>query len=301
VASAEVRAGGGAAGLQELLDLEQLDERVFRGRSRQPATPRVFGGQVAAQALVAAGRTVSDGRPVHSLHAYFLRPGNPGEPIDYLVEEVRDGRSLATRRVTAVQRDEVVFMSAASFHRPEEGVTHQVPVAEPFGPEDVPSAARAMELADDATRTWLAAIADLFPLDVRFLDEPIRAAVVRGERPAPRQRFLVRSSSRLPDDPLIHVCAAAYVSDLFLLSTALAPHGLLMGGPAVSAASLDHALWFHTPFRADDWLLYEMEGTWAGHGRALCRGQLFDARGTLLASVVQEGMVRPRAATAPRG
>ncbi|MCU1616265.1 MAG: Acyl-CoA thioesterase [Frankiales bacterium] len=295
MASAEVRTGGGAAGLQELLDLEQLGEHVFRGRSRQPATTRVFGGQVAAQALVAAGRTVRDAHPVHSLHGYFLRPGNPAEPIDYLVEEVRDGRSLATRRVTAVQGDEEVFMSAASFHRLEEGVAHQLPVAEPFAAEDVPPAERVMELADDATRTWLTAIQDLFPLDVRFLDEPIRAAVVRGERPAPRQRFLVRSSSSLPDDPLVHVCAAAYVSDLFLLSTALAPHGLLMGHPAVSAASLDHALWFHTPFRADEWLLYEMEGIWAGHGRALCRGHLFDARGNLLASVVQEGRVRPRA------
>jgi acyl-CoA thioesterase-2 len=126
-------------------------------------------------------------------------------------------------------------------------------------------------------------------------------AVGRGERPPPRQRFLVRSSSTLPDDPLLHVCAAAYVSDLFLLSTALAPHGLLMGSPAVSAASLDHALWFHTPFRADTWLLYEMEGTWAGRGRALCRGHLFDADGVLLASVVQEGLVRPVAAGRPSG
>jgi acyl-CoA thioesterase II len=290
-----VRSGGETVGLTELLDLEPLDEHLFRGRTRQPATTRVFGGQVAAQALVAAGRTVPDGRPVHSLHAYFLRPGNSADPIVYRVEEVRDGRSLSTRRVVGSQDGDAVFVLAASFHRPEEGLRHQLPESAPFAEADVPPAERAMEVADDATRSWLTAVRALFPLDIRFLDEPIRVAVGRGERPAPRQRFLVRSSAPLPDDPLVHVCAAAYVSDLFLLSTALAPHGLLMGDPAVAAASLDHAMWFHTSFRADQWLLYDMEGTWAGGGRALCRGSLFDARGELLASVVQEGMVRRRA------
>jgi acyl-CoA thioesterase-2 len=285
--------GADAAGLSELLDLERLGDHEFRGRSRHPATTRVFGGQVAAQALVAAGRTVPEGRSVHSLHGYFLRPGNTTEPIDYRVEEVRDGRSLTTRRVTAVQDGEAIFASATSFSRPQEGVAHQLVEPAPFSAADVPPATEVLARADDATRSWFAAVSDLFPLEIRFLDEPIRAAVLRGERPAPRQRFLVRSSSPLPEDPLLHVCAAAYVSDLFLLSTALAPHGLLMGDPAVVAASLDHALWFHRPFRADDWLLYEMEGVWAGEGRALCRGHLFDAQGALLASVVQEGMVRP--------
>jgi acyl-CoA thioesterase-2 len=287
-----VRTGGATLGLTGLLDLEQLDQHLFRGHSRQPTTTRVFGGQVAAQALVAAGRTVLDGRPVHSLHAYFLRPGNSADPIVYRVEDVRDGRNLTTRRVVATQDGEAVFVLAASFHRPEEGLRHQTLESEPFSAGDVPPPERTIDMADDATRTWLGAVAQLFPLDIRFLDEPIRVAVGRGERPEPRQRFLVRSSAPLPDDPLVHVCAAAYVSDLFLLSTSLPPHGLLMGDPAVRAASLDHAMWFHRPFRADEWLLYEMEGTWAGGGRALCRGTLFDARGEMLASVVQEGMIR---------
>lgn len=280
------------AGLTELLDLEQLDLRLFRGHTHRPSTTRVFGGQVAAQALVAAGRTVPGGRPVHSLHAYFLRPGDPATPIVYRVEGIRDGRTLTTRRVVAEQGGEAIFALAASFHRPERGFDHQVPAPEPFEADAVPPAEVVLADSDGATRAWFAAVSELFPLEIRFLGEPVRAAVLRGERPQPRQAILVRSSDPLGDDPLLHVCAATYVSDLFLLSTAMPPHGLLMGHPGVQAASLDHALWFHTAFRADEWLRYEMESNRAGGGRALCRGQMFDGRGVLVASVVQEGMLR---------
>jgi acyl-CoA thioesterase-2 len=284
--------------LAAVLDLEQVDDRVFRGGSESISTVRVFGGQVAAQALVAAGRTLPAPRPVHSMHAYFLRPGNPGLPTTYAVEPIRDGRSFSTRTVVAWQGDEAVFQLSASFHDPEDGVVHQVPTTTAPPAEELPTADERMQAADEQTRAWWSLVREMFPLDLRFVDEPVRAQVLRGERPPPHQRIYLRSKEPLGDDPLVHVCALAFASDVFLLSTALPPHGLLMGGPDVQGSSVDHAMWFHAPFRADDWLLYDMEGTWAGQGRALCRGHVFDASGRLVATVMQEGLLRrPRTAT----
>jgi acyl-CoA thioesterase-2 len=282
------------ASLAEILDLEQIELLVFRGRTRPTTVTRVFGGEVAGQALVAAGRTVPPDRRVHSLHAYFLRPGDPISPILYSVDAIRDGHSFTTRRVMAVQHGEPVFHLSASFHVEEPGLEHQAAVLDAPPPEDLPSAQESLAAADERSREWFHSISDRFPLEFRFPEELARVATMRGERRPPRQRVWVRSSYRLPDDPLLHACAATYASDLFLLASALPPHGIVIDGPNMQMASLDHAVWFHAPFRADDWLFYEQEGTWSGGARALCRGSLFDASGTLVASVVQEGLVRVR-------
>ena len=288
-------------GLQDILDLEQIAVDVFRGRSRPTAATRTFGGEVASQALVAAGRTAPADRPVHSLHAYFLRPGDPGEPILYTVDAIRDGRTFTTRRVVAVQRGEPIFHLSASFAVVEEGFAHQRPQLDAPDPDDLPTAVQTLEHADERSRTWLTRISEAFPLELRFPDELPRFATVRGERRDPHQRLWLRSAQRLDDEPLIHACAATYASDLLLLSSALPPHGVVIDDPGVLLASLDHAVWFHAPFRADEWLLYDQEGTWAGGSRALCRGRFFDRHGTLVASVVQEGLVRVTPRPGPSG
>jgi acyl-CoA thioesterase-2 len=283
--------GSESVSLEQILDLEKIEVWTFRGNSFQPKSPRVFGGQVAGQALVAAGRTVPADRRVHSLHAYFLRPGDPSAPLLYTVDPVRDGGSFTTRRVLAIQHGETIFSLSASFQTAADGIAHQLPVLAAPGPEELGDAGSAIT-ADTATQAWYAAFRQLFPVEVRFPEEPARAATMRGETGPPRQRFWLRSSQPLSDDPLLHVCAVTYVSDIFLLSSSLPPHGLVVGDPAVSVASLDHAVWFHAPFRADDWLFYEQESSWAGAGRALCRGLLFDRAGVLVASVMQEGRIR---------
>ena len=279
--------------LSSVLDLEKVGDRVFVGSSESISTIRVFGGQVVAQSLMAAARTVDAGRPVHSLHAYFLRPGDPGVPTTYTVNVIRDGRSFATRTVVASQGAEPVFHLSASFHVPEAGIVHQVPTTSVVAADLLPTSDERMAGADEKTRAWWDQVRELFPLELRFVDEPVRAQVLRGERPPPRQAIWFRSSQPLGEAPMIHACALTYASDVFLLSTALPPHGLVMGGPDnVQGSSLDHAIWFHAPFRADDWLLYEMESTWAGDGRALCRGHVFDSGGRLVATVMQEGLLR---------
>ena len=286
------------SGLAEILDLEQIEVHVFRGRSRPTsasrphAATRTFGGEVAGQALVAAGRTVPADRRVHSLHAYFLRPGDPGSPILYTVDPIRDGRSFTTRRVVAVQHGEPIFHLSASFAVAADGLAHQVPRMTAPPPESLPTAEESLRAADERSRAWLAAITAAFPVELRFPEEMPRVANVRGEPREPLQRVWLRSAQPLGDDPLLHVCAATYASDLLLLSSALPPHAVVIDDPGVFLASLDHAVWFHAPFRADDWLFYEQEGFWAGHSRALCRGALFDRAGTLVATVMQEGLVR---------
>jgi acyl-CoA thioesterase II len=285
---------GVTVGLQEILDLERIEVLVFRGRSRPARGTRVFGGEVASQALVAAGRTVPHPRRVHSLHAYFLRPGDPGAPILYTVDPIRDGRSFTTRRVVAVQHGEAIFHLSASFAVAEDGFAHQRPRLDAPDPEGLPPAREALRGADERSRAWIEHVSEVFPLELRFPGELPRVASARGERGEPHQGAWLRSSEPLPDDPLVHVCAATYASDLLLLSSALPPHGVMFGDPGLTMVSLDHAVWFHAPFRADDWLFYDQEGSWAGSSRALCRGSLFDRQGTLVASVVQEGLIRTR-------
>lgn len=277
--------------LHALLELEQLDSLLFRGRSRSGTPVRMFGGEVAGQALVAAGRTVPTERRVHSLHAYFLRPGDPAIPLVYRVESVRDGRSFTTRRVVAIQRGEAVFTLAASFHRDENGLQHQVAEFDAPPPEGVPVGVSG-EQSVEGEADWWSALRDRFPLDVRFPEAAPAITVPGTPRSDPRQRMWVRSTDPLGDDPLVHACAATYVSDLFLLSAALPPHSAAIGDSLVQLASLDHAVWFHAPFRADRWLLYEQEGFRAGSGRALVRGTLFDEAGVHVATVMQEGLLR---------
>ncbi len=282
------------AGLQQILDLERIEEFVFRGRSRSVTETRVFGGEVAGQALIAAARTVGPDRTVHSLHAYFLRPGDPGRPILYQVDPARDGRSFTTRRVVGIQHGETIFVLSASFQVREPGVHHQVPVLDAADPDRLPTAAEALRDGDALSIQWYEEVSSRFPIELRFPEELPRLATARGESRPPRQVIWMRSTEPLPDDPALHACAATYFSDLMLLTTALLPHRLLLGDPRLQMASLDHAVWFHAPFRADDWLCYQQEGTWAGNARALCRGSLFDRRGTLVATVMQEGLIRQR-------
>jgi acyl-CoA thioesterase-2 len=248
----------------------------------------VFGGQVAGQALVAAGRTVPADRPVHSLHAYFIRPGDPAVPIVYLTDRVRDGRSFTTRRVSAVQHGETIFTLSASFHRPEPGPVHADPMPDAPPPESLERATGRLRrmLGEDHARHFDQ------PIDLRSVG-PLSAEAARD--PAlrtTRNLIWLRVDGELPEDPLLHVCLMTYASDMTLLDSVLTGHGLSWLDGRTSGASLDHAMWFHRPFRADRWLLYAQESPVASGARGLARGQVFTAGGELVVSVVQEGLIR---------
>ncbi|MFJ9613158.1 acyl-CoA thioesterase [Streptomyces noursei] len=287
--------------LLDLLALERIEQDIFRGLSRASVVPRVFGGQVAAQALVAAGRTVPADRPPHSLHAYFLRPGDPGAPIVYTVDRIRDGRSFTTRRVVAVQHGKPIFHLTASFHAQEEAaLEHQEPMPAAPDPLELPTAAEMLPrhaaegfLTPDVAERLLEARA---AIDLRYVDEPPYVTV--GQPREPRSQVWFRTHGKLDDDgeiprPLLDVCLVTYVSDMTLLDSILLAHG--RGGWAVGdvvGASLDHAMWFHRPLRADEWLLYDQESPTAQSGRGLGQGRIFTADGQLVVSVIQEGVVR---------
>ena len=272
-----------------LLDLEELAGDRYQGESPTVGPQRVFGGQVAAQALVAAGRTVDPTRTVHSLHGYFVRPGDPTVPITYQVENIRDGRSFSVRRSVATQHGETIFFMSASFHRQEEGLDHQLAAPpEVPQPEDVPTMAERLARYPERLGIW-AVIPR--PIDVRYLGEP--GWVRPGDRPAePRQRVWMRIDGKLPDDPLLHACLLAYASDLTLLDSVLSTHGEVWGPGGFVGASLDHALWLHRPFRADEWFLYDCWSPSASGGRGLASGHMFDRGGQLIASTTQEGLLR---------
>ncbi|MGW8379912.1 acyl-CoA thioesterase II [Streptomyces sp. ODS28] len=280
-----------------LLDLEKVEEDIFRGDSRASVVPRVFGGQVAAQALVAACRTVPEGRLPHSLHAYFLRAGDPGARIVYTVDRIRDGRSFTTRRVVAVQHGQPIFHLSASFQAHEEGMEHQEPMPEAPDPETLPTAEEVLPRYahlfrdPDVPRRMLRARG---AVDLRYVEQPPWGSV--GEPREPRSQVWFRTDGKLDgelDDPTLHICLATYVSDMSLLDSVLLAHG--RGGWAVGdvvGASLDHAMWFHRPFRADEWLLYDQESPTSQGGRGLARGRIFTRDGRLAVSVIQEGVVR---------
>lgn len=280
--------------LLDLLDLERIEQDIFRGQSRSAVVPRVFGGQVAAQALVAAGRTVPEGRGAHSLHAYFLRAGDPGAPIVYTVDRIRDGRSFTTRRVVAVQHGQPIFHLSASFQTYEEGLEHQAPMPDAPDPETLPTADEMLPRYADrfidpgvAERLLDARAA----VDLRYVDAPPYATVGRPREP--RSQVWFRANGKLADDPLLHVCLATYVSDMTLLDSVLLAHG--RGGWSVGdvvGASLDHAMWFHRPFRADEWLLYDQESPSASGGRGLGQARIHTQDGRLAITVIQEGVVR---------
>ena len=288
--------------LLELLDLERIEENIYRGVSRPSLIPRVFGGQVAAQALVAAGRTVPADRLAHSLHAYFLRPGDPGAPIVYTVDRIRDGRSFTTRRVVAVQHGQPIFHLSASFQEFEEGMEHQESMPEAPAPESLPTTEELLPRHahlfrdPDIPRRLIEARA---AVDLRYVQQPPFVAAENGPS-EPRSQVWFRTNGKLDgerDQPMLHICLTTYVSDMTLLDSVLLAHG--RGGWAVGdvvGASLDHAMWFHRPFRADEWLLYDQESPTAQGGRGLGKGRIFSADGRLVASVIQEGVVR-----VPRG
>ena len=275
--------------LVKLLDLKQVDDMTFEGVNPPAGRLRVFGGQVAAQALVAAGRTVDPSRTVHSLHGYFVRAGEESAPITYRVENIRDGRSFSVRRSVAEQDGRTIFFMSASFHRAEPGLDHadEMPAGLP-GPDDLPTMAERLAPFPKLLEEW-----NRMPraIDVRYLSGA--GFVSPGERPVEEfQRAWLRVDGRLPDDPLIHACALTYASDMSLLDAVLSTHGEVWGPGGVIGASLDHALWFHRPFRADEWFLYDSASPSAGRARGLASGRMFTRDGRHIASAVQEGLLR---------
>jgi len=279
------------ADLLSLLDLEPLEMNLFRGRSPQSSWQRVFGGQVIGQALVAALRTVEN-RPPHSMHAYFMLPGNPKVPIIYEVDRIRDGKSFATRRVVAIQHGHAIFTTAISFHRDEPSMSHQAKMPDVPKPEDLPSEAdikaRTLQMMPDPVRRYFERER---PIELRPV-EFTRYLGVKSEEA--KFHVWIRTTGKLPDDPAIHQCVLAYASDMTLLDAALIPHGRTVFDKRIMAASLDHALWFHRPFRADDWLLYAQDSPNLWGARGFSRGLIFTRDGTLVASVAQEGLLRER-------
>ncbi len=280
--------------LEELLSylsLEQVDDTIFLGQTPDETRQRVFGGLVASQALLSAGKTVDPARRVHSLHGYFLVGGHPGQSITYVVEKVRDGGSFTTRRVVAQQHGVPLFVMTSSFQKAEEGFVHSTVMPPGIAPpEDLPTwqerLAPIMDSIDVDTAKWL--VRDR-PIDTRSETAPAWVD------PTPRtaaQDVWFRADGTLPDDPLLHSCVMAYASDLSLLDTAMLPHGVDVTRKKFMMASLDHAIWFHEQCKVDDWLLYHQHSPHASHARALAYGEVFTREGAHIATVMQEGLVR---------
>lgn len=281
-----------ASDLVALLALERIEHDIYRGQNRDIGTGRIYGGQVLAQALVAARRTVGDDRPVHSMHGYFILAGDLSVPVVYFVDRLRDGGSFTTRRVSAIQHGNAIFEMSASFHRQEEGWEHQTEMPSVPPPEDLPSEldlirARAEEIPEGLR----AVLTQDRPLDFRVVGEhdPFDAS----PRP-PRRAYWVRAVGELGDDPTEHQAVLAYASDYGLLGSALNPHAVSFRDPRLMVASLDHALWFHRPFRMDQWLLYVTDSPVAAGARGFTRGAFFTRDGSLVASTAQEGLMRVR-------
>lgn len=282
--------------LLDLLKLEQLEVDLYRGRQPDTSMQRVFGGQVAAQALAASYHTVDEERAVHSMHAYFLRPGDTTIPLIYDVERIRDGRSFSTRRVVARQHGESIFYMTASFQRAESGLEHQDVMP------DVPPPEECLRMGDlfrrvtgrSNDRSWEREWA---ALDMRYAgdsrpDEALGETLDGSRQPA-RARIWLRAAGEVPPDPMTHTCVLAYVSDLTLLGVALVPHGLILPSSRIQSASLDHTMWFHRPIRADEWMLYDQHSPSATGGRGFATGRVFSQDGVLVSSVAQEGLIRP--------
>ncbi len=279
-----------AEDLVSLLALEQLDVDLFRGLQAATGRQRVFGGQVAAQSVMAVNRSVDDAFVMHSLHSYFLRPGDPAVPIVYDVERIRDGRSFATRRVMARQHGRPIYYLTANFQKPEDGYEHQDRMPEVAGPDGGIAMAdlarqRGARAAEEWEREWSA-------LDVRYLGTSGMGLPDDPRHPA-RAQLWIRVAGDLGTDPLTHQAAFTYASDLTLLGVSLVPHGLIITSREISPASLDHSMWFHRPFRADEWMLYDQHSPSASGARGFAFGKVFSSDGALIASVAQEGLIRP--------
>lgn len=276
--------------LHDVLDVEQVELNYFRGIATPQGKGRSFGGQVVGQALMSAIRTVGDERPVHSLHAYFMRPGDATQPVLYQVERDRDGRSFATRRVIAVQAGKPILNLAASFHQAEPGLHHQSQMPDVPMPEDLKNEEElGAERAGDLPPLFLEWLNTPRPVEMRPIE--LRPPFQRGAREA-SQSMWMRVRGNLGDEPAMHRAALAYTSDFGLLGTCVLPFGKAFSDTDMQFASLDHAVWFHDDFRMDEWLLYTMDSTWAGGARGFNRGQIFTRDGRLVASTAQEGLVR---------
>ena len=274
------------------LDLEPLEDNLFRGPRGIEGWQRVFGGQVLGQALVAAARTVDPERPVHSLHGYFLLAGDPSRAIVYDVERIRDGGSFTTRRVKAIQHGRPIFSMSSSFHKAEAGFEHQATMPDVPLPEALPNPKDAIAEHLDALPAAMRSYwSRERPIDMRV---PDLSRYLTREKKTPLQNIWIKAAGRLPDDPVVHQAVLAYASDFTLLDTALIAHGKLLFDADVQLASLDHGLWFHRPFRADEWMLYVQDSPSAFGARGFCRGSIYSREGTLIASVVQEGLMRQR-------
>ncbi|MES2538208.1 MAG: acyl-CoA thioesterase II [Pseudomonadota bacterium] len=271
----------------DLLTLEKIDTDRYRGQSHFMGSPNVFGGQVLGQALYAAAATVPDKQP-HSLHAMFILPGNHRLPIDYAVERVRDGGTFSTRQISAYQEGSKIFVMLASFQRSEAGLTHQKPMPPSVDPESMPCSVAAWRQHCIATNQPFHKV----PVDLRLNSDD---SLICSPSREPEKQMWMRSPLALPDSPLVHLCLFAYLSDYGLVTTSLQPHGLRVTDPRMQIASLDHSIWFHRPFRMDDWLLFDLETPNASGGRGLNTGHVFDRNGTLVATVAQEGLIRLRA------
>ncbi len=276
--------------LLRILDLEPLEHNLFRGRSPQDGWQRVFGGQVIGQALVAGSRTVPPDRQAHSLHAYFMRPGDPAVPIIFEVDRIRDGKSFLTRRVVAIRHGHAIFSMSVSFQVAEEGLEHQVDAPQVPPPEELVSEDELKrQFMEHASETMKRYWRRERPIEVR----PVSLAhFVTRQKLEPVQHVWFRATGSLPDEPAIHKCVLAYASDMMLLDTSLYPHGRMLFDRDLQVASLDHALWFHRPFRADEWLLYAQDSPSASGARGFTRGAIYTRDGILVASVAQEGLIR---------
>lgn len=278
--------------LVDLLDVERIDTDLYRGARQPGGVGRVFGGQVIAQALQAAQRSTDGGKAAHSLHAYFMRPGDEDFPIIFRVVRDFEGRSFATRRVIAMQGGQPILNLAASFQTPEEGLHHQDAMPDVPAPEDLRTEyAIRREMADEIPEKWRRHLLRARPIEIRPVDARDWA---RPDKRAPRQASWFRLAAPIGDDAALHRAVLAYASDMMLLGTATLPHGVNWMTHKLQTASLDHALWLHEPFRADDWLLYTTDSPWAGHARGFNRGAIFARDGRLVASVAQEGLIRLR-------
>lgn len=278
--------------LISLLDLEQLEINLFRGQSPQIGWQRVYGGQVLGQALVAAARTVDPERTAHSLHAYFLIGGDPNHPLIYEVERIRDGGSFTTRRVRVIQHGRPIFAMSVSFQKHEEGFDHHSEMPDVPQPEDLP---HEQELRDKIIEHLPKTMRNYWdherPIEMRPVDA---SRYLENTKAEPKQSIWMRANGRLPDDPRLHQCILAYASDFTLLDTALIAHGKPLFAADVQMASLDHAMWLHRPFRADEWMLYVQDSPSASGARGFCRGSVYTRDGKLIASTTQEGLMRQR-------
>ena len=281
-----------AAGLVDLLEIEEIDTDLYRGKRQPGGVGRVFGGQVIAQALQAAQRSTGDPKIAHSLHAYFMRPGDENHPIVFRVVRDFEGKSFATRRVIAMQQGQPILNMAASFQVPEQGLHHQDAMPDVPAPDTLKTERQIREeMADDIPDKWRRFLLRARPIDIR----PVHArSWFRPERREPRQQSWFRLCAPIGDDPAMHRAVLAYASDMALLGTGTLPHGVNWMTHNLQTASLDHAVWLHEPFRADEWLLYDCDSPWAGHARGFNRGRIFSQDGRLVASTAQEGLMRLR-------